>query len=371
MCQRGMVALVGAGPGDPELLTVRAMRLLTSAEVVLHDNLISEEILALAPGSASRVNVGKRCGDVKDRGLQQREIHELLLEYSKRGQRVIRLKCGDPFIFGRGGEELEFLAQNGIDVEVVPGITTALGAAASCQMPLTHRDHGGTSVRFMVGQTRAKKVPDVDWGELAQSSMKQTVVFYMGMKMLDDICACLLSNKANPETPMALVENATLPNQRMVSGTISTLAADGRAHCMGDHGPVIVFLGHTAAFPKHLEKISGGKPRTCLKIPLGNGPSLSTVCYTWSCWLCAKNSLWQQVVKKIGRRLLLIAVVLAIGPGACRSPCVERGINRLRQFLVCMLPAQCATMRALIAGASPLPNAAKYRSFLQPVQTRG
>jgi len=359
MVQRGMVALVGAGPGDPELLTIRAMRLLKSAEVVLHDNLISEEVLALAPGSAARVNVGKRCGDVKDRGLQQREIHELFLEYSKRGKRIVRLKCGDPFIFGRGGEELEFLAHHGIDVEVVPGITTALGAAASCQMPLTHRDHGGNNVRFMVGQTQAKKVPDVDWAELAQSSSKQTVVIYMGMKMLEDICACLLSNKANPETPMTLVENATLPNQRMVSGTISTLAADGRAQHMGEHGPVIVFLGHTAAFPQYLEKISGGKPRACLKMPLGNGPSLRTVCCNWSCWLHANSSLWQQVVRKLGKRLLFLAVVLALGLDARRFPCVERGKNWLHQFLICRFPARRAAMRAVMNGALVPSNAAK------------
>jgi len=294
---------------------------------------------------------------VKDRGLQQREIHELFLEYSKRGKRIIRLKCGDPFIFGRGGEELEFLTHHGINVEVVPGITTALGAAASCQMPLTHRDHGATNVRFMVGQTRAKKVPDVDWAELAQSLSTQTVVFYMGMNMLEDICACLLSNKANPETPMALVENATLPNQRRVSGTISTLAADGRTHRMGEHGPVIVFLGHTAAFPQHLEKISGGKPRKCLKMALGNGPSLYTVCCDWYCWWYAKNSLWQHVVEKLGRRLLLVVVALALSHHARRPSCVERGINWLRNFLVCRL--QRAGIRALIAGAPVPPTMAK------------
>jgi len=371
MVQRGMVALVGAGPGDPELLTVRAMRLLESAEVVLHDNLISEEVLALAPGNATRVNVGKRCGDVKDRGLQQHEIHELFLEYSKRGKRIIRLKCGDPFIFGRGGEELEFLAYHGIDVEVVPGITTALGAAASCQMPLTHRDHGGNNVRFMVGQTRAKKVPDVDWAELAQSSSKQTVVIYMGMKMLDDICTCLLSNKADPQTPMTLVENATLPNQRMVSGTISTLAADGRANRMGENGPVIVFLGHTAAFPQHLEKISGGKPRACLKMALGTGPSLRTVCFNWSCCRYANNSLLQRVVQKLGRRLLLVAVVLALGLGVRRFPCVERWKNWLRQFLICRSPAQHAAMSAVMIGAMAPPKAAKQMSLLQPTQTCG
>merc|ERR1719471_561083 len=136
---------------------------------------------------------------------------------------------------------------------------------------------------------------------------------------------------------MALVENATMPNQRRVSGTISTLAADGRTHRMGEHGPVIVFLGHTAAFPQHLEKISGGKPRKCFKMALGNGPSLYTVCCDWYCWWYAKNSLWQQVVKKLGRRLLLVVIVLALSHHVRRPPCVERGINWLRNFLVCRL----------------------------------
>jgi len=261
---------------------------------------------------------------------------------------------------------LEFLAHHGIDVEVVPGITTALGAAASCQMPLTHRGHGGTSVRFMVGQTQAKRVPDIDWAELAQSSSRQTVVFYMGMKMLGDICACLLKNEANPETPMALVENATLPNQRTVCGTVSTLAADGQAHRMGEHGPVIVFLGHTAAFPQHLEKIAGGKPRTCFKMPLGNDPLLCTQC-NWSCWSYVNKSLWQQVVQKFGRRLLLTAVVLFVfGLDIRRSPCIEHGKNWLRQILVCRFSTQRAIMRAVMASAAVLPKVTKQASLLQP-----
>ncbi|CAE8658966.1 unnamed protein product, partial [Polarella glacialis] len=187
----GPVALVGAGPGDPELLTLRAMRRLEAAEVVLHDSLISEEVLNLVPRSAELINVGKRCGDVKDRGLQQKEIHELMLLHSRRGRRVVRLKCGDPFVFGRGGEELEFLVKHQVSVEVVPGITSALGAAASCQVPLTHRGFGTNHVHFCVGQSQARTLPDLDWGELARSAMKQTAVFYMGLRSLDLICNTL------------------------------------------------------------------------------------------------------------------------------------------------------------------------------------
>lgn len=257
----GPVALVGAGPGDPELLTVRAMRRLEVAEVVLHDNLISEDVLGLVPASAELVNVGKRCGDVKDRGLQQKEIHELLLAHSRRGRTVVRLKCGDPFVFGRGGEELEFLVKHGVPTEVVPGVTSAMGAAASCQMPLTHRDFGVNSMRLLVGQSQARKLPDLDWKELATSSSKQMSVFYMGMKSLDSICERLLENQASPDTPMALVESATLPSERRLVGTVKSLPDLARHSDIGEGGPVIIFLGPTAAFPEHLDKISEGRPR--------------------------------------------------------------------------------------------------------------
>mmetsp|Transcript_61107 Transcript_61107/g.147805 ORF Transcript_61107/g.147805 Transcript_61107/m.147805 type:complete len:285 (+) Transcript_61107:66-920(+) len=257
----GAVALVGAGPGDPELLTLRALRRLEAAEVVLHDNLISEDVLGLVPANAELVNVGKRCGDPKDRGLQQREIHELLLAHSRRGRRVVRLKCGDPFVFGRGGEELEFLVKHGVPTEVVPGVTSAVGAAASCQMPLTHRDFGVNSMRFLVGQSQARKLPDLDWRELAQSSGKQTSVFYMGLKSLDSICTRLLENEALPETPMALVESATLPSERRLVGTLKSLPALAEQSQFGEDGPVIIFLGPTAAFPEHLDKVTDGRPR--------------------------------------------------------------------------------------------------------------
>jgi len=257
----GSVALVGAGPGDPELLTLKALRRLQAADVVLHDSLLSEDILALVPASAELINVGKRCGDVRDRGLQQREIHELMLANCRRGCRVVRLKCGDPLVFGRGGEELEFLAKHGVQAEVVPGVTSAVGAAASCQMPLTHRDLGANSVRLVVGQSQAKKLPDLDWAELAGSAHRQTAVFYMGLRSLDSICERLLEHGAIGDTPMALVESATLPTERLTVGTVDSMPKLAKERQVGaDGGPVLVFLGPTAAFPARLEELSGGRP---------------------------------------------------------------------------------------------------------------
>mmetsp|Transcript_72871 Transcript_72871/g.202127 ORF Transcript_72871/g.202127 Transcript_72871/m.202127 type:complete len:307 (-) Transcript_72871:157-1077(-) len=261
----GLVSLVGAGPGDPELLTLKALRRLEAAEVVLHDSLISAEVMMLIPTTAEVVNVGKRCGDPKDRGLQQQEIHELLVAHSRRGRKVVRLKCGDPLVFGRGGEELEFLAQHGVPTEVVPGITTALGASASCQMPLTHRGCAN-QVRFVVGQTKARELPELGWDELAREANKETVVFYMGLKSLEGICERLRKHGAPSDTPMAIVENATLPGERAVYGTIESIASLAKKAEAGLNGPVIVFLGPTAAFPSKLEELAGSRPRKIARV---------------------------------------------------------------------------------------------------------
>jgi len=253
----GPVALVGAGPGDPELLTVKASRRLEAADVVLHDKLVSEEILGLVPPKAKLINVGKRCGDPKDRGLQQDEIHELMLSHSRQGQRVVRLKCGDPFIFGRGAEELEFLARHGVVAEVVPGITSALGASSSSQIPLTHRDYGVTQVRFVVGQSKKYDLPDLNWDELARDATSETVVMYMALKKLDRICARLIEHGTPADTPMALVESATNSDERMLVGTVGTLPRLATSNGAGEIGPVIFFLGPTAAFPANLETLAG------------------------------------------------------------------------------------------------------------------
>jgi uroporphyrin-III C-methyltransferase/precorrin-2 dehydrogenase/sirohydrochlorin ferrochelatase len=251
----GVVSLVGAGPGDPELLTVKALRRLEAAEVVLHDALITDEVLRLVPLTAEMINVGKRCGDVKDRGLQQQEIHELLLLHSRRGRKVVRLKCGDPLVFGRGGEELEFLAKYQVPTEVVPGITTALGASASCQMPLTHRGCAN-QVRFVVGQSQARALLDLGWESLARDARTQTVVFYMGLKSLDSICKRLRDHGADGDVPMAIVENATGPQERALFGTIDSMVEIAHKNQAGHDGPSIIFLGPTAAFPAKLEELA-------------------------------------------------------------------------------------------------------------------
>merc|ERR1712048_266400 len=174
---------------------------------------------------------------------------------SRLGRRVVRLKCGDPLVFGRGGEELEFLSAHGVPSEVVPGITTALGAAASCQMPLTHRG-SSTQVRFVVGQCQARSLPDLNWIELAEFASKQTVVFYMGLKSLQSICERLTAHGTRGDVPMALVENATTPVERALHGTIDTMSELARKHEVGKSGPVILFLGPTSAFPMRLEELA-------------------------------------------------------------------------------------------------------------------
>mmetsp|Transcript_44740 Transcript_44740/g.96164 ORF Transcript_44740/g.96164 Transcript_44740/m.96164 type:complete len:285 (-) Transcript_44740:299-1153(-) len=266
---RSHVSLVGAGPGDPELLTLRAARRLREAEVVLHDSLISEEILGMVPRSAELINVGKRCGDTKDRGLQQREIHELLLHHSQRGCRVVRLKCGDPFVFGRGGEEVEFLAEYGIVPEVVPGITSALGASAACSLPLTHRTFGVTQVRFVVGQSKAKELPDMDWGQIARDARKQTTVFFMGFKSVDSICARLKQEGCPNDLPVAVVESATTPQERVFHSTVEDLPTLAKEHGDSVVGPVLMMLGPTAAFPAHIDKLMSGE-RPTKRARLGN-----------------------------------------------------------------------------------------------------
>eukprot|EP00928_Gymnodinium_smaydae_P071422 TRINITY_DN55010_c0_g1_i1.p1 TRINITY_DN55010_c0_g1~~TRINITY_DN55010_c0_g1_i1.p1 ORF type:complete len:303 (+),score=61.89 TRINITY_DN55010_c0_g1_i1:204-1112(+) len=258
------VALVGAGPGDPELLTLKALRRIEAADVVFHDSLISDEMLALIPPSVDLISVGKRCGDPKDRWIQQQEIHDLLLAHSRRGRRVVRLKCGDPFIFGRGGEEVEFLAKHGVPCEVIPGITSALGAAASSMVPLTHRSFGANHLQFVVGQTQARSLPDLDWAQLARSAPRSTIVFYMGLKVLDDISKRLLDHGAEGSTPMAVVEHASTPAERLLVGTLQSLpklVKDAKIN-----GPSVIFLGPTAAFSTHLEQCAEGRPlkRRCL-----------------------------------------------------------------------------------------------------------
>jgi len=212
----GEVYLIGVGPGDPSLLTLRAFRLIQQADVILHDRLVSPEILALARSETEMVYVGKQRSF---HAVPQQEINQLLIDYAKQGKRVARLKGGDPFIFGRGGEEIAQLAENKIPFQVIPGITAASGCAAYAGIPLTHRDHA-QSVRFVTGQLQNGTV-DLPWQELVAPN--QTLVFYMGLNGLSIICEQLMAYGAAPELPAALIEQGTTANQRVHIAVLATL----------------------------------------------------------------------------------------------------------------------------------------------------
>ncbi|HTE41294.1 MAG TPA: siroheme synthase CysG [Steroidobacteraceae bacterium] len=233
---RGEVALVGAGPGDPGLLTLRALRVMQNADVVLYDRLVSPEVLALARRDAKLINVGKSAGCAP---IPQEQINALLVEHARAGQRVVRLKGGDPFIFGRGGEELETLAKQGIRFEVVPGVTAAVGCAAYAGIPLTHRDHAQV-LTFVTGHHKVDGADDaVDWAALAKPG--HTVVFYMGMQTLDHIVARLQASGAPPALSAAIIEHGTQSSQRVVLGTLTDLQERVREAQIGS--PALLIVG--------------------------------------------------------------------------------------------------------------------------------
>jgi uroporphyrin-III C-methyltransferase/precorrin-2 dehydrogenase/sirohydrochlorin ferrochelatase len=240
---RGRVALVGAGPGDAGLLTLRGLRLLNEADVILHDRLVSAEVLELARRDAERIEVGKEAGH---HHVPQEGIHALMLEHARAGRRVVRLKGGDGFIFGRGGEELEFLRAHGIDFEVVPGITAALACAAYAGIPLTHRDHA-QSVRFVTAHGKQED-DGLDWAGFARE--KQTLAFYMGVSGLERVRARLLAHGRAASTPCALVENGSRPEQRVVVGTLDDLPECARRHDV--RSPALLFVGEVAALAAEL-----------------------------------------------------------------------------------------------------------------------
>ncbi|MDC5868696.1 uroporphyrinogen-III C-methyltransferase [Vibrio europaeus] len=212
----GFVSLVGAGPGDPDLLTVKGHRVIQQAEVVVYDRLVSPEILALANSDAEMIYVGKK---LDFHCVPQDRINQILVEKAQQGKKVVRLKGGDSFIFGRGGEELEELAEQGIRFEVVPGITAAAGATAYAGIPLTHRDHA-QSVQFITGHVQ-KDGREIDWHSLAQSN--NTLVFYMGLKQSGYITEKLLETGLDANMSCAIIENGTRREQRVFTGALEEL----------------------------------------------------------------------------------------------------------------------------------------------------
>ncbi|WP_080767248.1 uroporphyrinogen-III C-methyltransferase, partial [Xanthomonas citri] len=239
----GNVSLVGAGPGDPGLLTRHALRALRQAEVVLHDRLVSPQILRLARHGAHLIEVGK---SAQGHSTRQEQIHGLMLEHARAGRRVVRLKGGDPFVFGRGGEELEFLRAHGIGFQVIPGITAAIACAAYAGIPLTHRDHA-QSLRLITAHCK-DSLDTLDWQALGQE--RQTLAFYMGVAGLDAIQQRLLQAGRAPTTPFALVENGSRPQQRVITGTLASLAASARQHAVT--APALLILGEVTALAQTL-----------------------------------------------------------------------------------------------------------------------
>jgi uroporphyrin-III C-methyltransferase/precorrin-2 dehydrogenase/sirohydrochlorin ferrochelatase len=234
----GEVTLVGAGPGDPELLTLKALRALQDADIIFHDRLVSTAILDLARRDAPKVCVGKSAGGVS---TTQAQINDLLIEHAARGLRVVRLKGGDPFIFGRGGEELTALARAAISFSVVPGITSALGSAAYAGIPLTHRDHAH-SVTFVTGHAD-KNGLEPDWRALA--SPKVTAVFYMGLARIAHIVARLLEHGAVSSCPTAVIAHGTLPSQQVIAATLATI--EGAASAASLESPALLVVGEVVA----------------------------------------------------------------------------------------------------------------------------
>ena len=243
VCAPGAVWLVGAGPGDPELLTLRALKALQAADVVVHDGLVSDEILDLAATGARRISVAKR----KSRhSYSQDEINRMLIAFAREGLAVVRLKGGDPFIFGRGGEELEACRAAGIVCHVVPGVTAALAAAASAGAPLTHRG-SAQAVTFVTGHAADGGEPDLDWASLSRPN--HTVVIYMGLSTAGRIAARLMAAGRDGATPALVVVNASRADEQRVLTTLAGLSAA----CAALHGPALLMVGEAMALAQGLE----------------------------------------------------------------------------------------------------------------------
>jgi uroporphyrin-III C-methyltransferase len=259
----GTVYLVGAGPGDPQLLTLRAARLLAEADVIVYDHLVGPDVLSLAGIHSEKIYVGKQRSR---HTVVQEDINTLLARLARERACVVRLKGGDPFMFGRGGEELQALAAEGVPFEVVPGVTAGCGVSAYAGIPLTHRDHAQSCV-FVTGHLKDGSC-DLDWPALARA--RQTVVIYMGLAGLPHICEQLVAHGLPPDWPAAVVEQGTLPDQRVVVATLSTLAAEVEA--TGLQSPCLTIVGEVVRLR---EQLAWFEPKTELAVsfPVTRGAS--------------------------------------------------------------------------------------------------